>query len=132
MVRRTRGWRDPAKERFWRKAVRGWRRSGLSVRAYCAGNQLSEQNFYAWRREIARRDQEKFRGGASDHHRESRPRRAQPVSPENLFMPVQVMSEQSYGRIEIVLSSSRVVRVEPGFDRFTLREVVMTLEGLSC
>ena len=44
------GKRDLAKERFWRRALRQWQRSGLSVRAYCAEHDLTEALFYAWRR----------------------------------------------------------------------------------
>lgn len=49
--------RSEAKERYWRGQVSGWRSSGMEIRAYCRQHQLSEQNFYAWRRELARRDQ---------------------------------------------------------------------------
>ena len=49
--------RSEVKERFWREQVSGWQSSGLGIRAYCQQHQLSEQNFYAWRRELARRDQ---------------------------------------------------------------------------
>ena len=129
---RARWRRDPAKERFWRKAVRGWQRSGLSIRAYCAGNQLSENNFHAWRREIARRDQEKGRGRTNQRRHRGRSRRAKPIARENLFVPVRVTSNLSCGAIEIVLSSSRTVRVVAGFDRLALRDVIATLEALPC
>ncbi len=49
--------RSEVKERFWREQLSGWQSSGLGIRAYCQQHQLSEQNFYAWRRELARRDQ---------------------------------------------------------------------------
>ena len=45
-----------SKERFWRRMVRQWRKSGLSVRAFCAERGLSEPSFYAWRRTFAERD----------------------------------------------------------------------------
>jgi hypothetical protein len=47
--------RDPDKERFWREAVAGWRRSGQTIRAYCREQQLSEASFHAWRRTLAER-----------------------------------------------------------------------------
>ena len=50
--------RDFGKERFWRRTLRQWRRSGLSVRAFCAEHVLAEASFYAWRRIVAQRDQE--------------------------------------------------------------------------
>jgi hypothetical protein len=49
--------RSAAKELFWRGQVSGWQSSGLGIRAYCQQQQLSEANFHAWRRELARRDQ---------------------------------------------------------------------------
>jgi hypothetical protein len=51
-------WRDPAKEKYWRRLLRMWRRSGLTGRDFCAEHKLSEPSFYAWKREIARRDHE--------------------------------------------------------------------------
>ncbi len=49
--------RSEVKERYWRGQVSGWQSSGLGIRAYCQRHQLSEANFHAWRRELARRDQ---------------------------------------------------------------------------
>ena len=56
-----RGKRDGGKERFWRRMLRQWRRSGLCVRAFCAEHGLAEPSFYAWRRIVAERDQESAR-----------------------------------------------------------------------
>ena len=47
--------RSEVKERWWREHVTAWQRSELSIRQYCLQQQLSEPNFYAWRRELARR-----------------------------------------------------------------------------
>ena len=38
------------KERFWRTTMRQWRRSGMSVRAFCEAHGLAQPTFYAWRR----------------------------------------------------------------------------------
>jgi hypothetical protein len=46
-------WQEVA---FWRVVLRKQRRSGLTARAFCRQEQLSEASYYAWRREIARRD----------------------------------------------------------------------------
>jgi hypothetical protein len=122
MARRRR-WRNPAKERFWRKAVRGWQRSGLGIRVYCVKKHLNENNFHAWRRELVRRDAEK-------NERQGRSRPGKP--PPNLFVPVQAVSSACPGRIEIILSAGRTVRVDAGFDRLALRDVLTTLEALPC
>ena len=50
------GRRDEGKEQFWRAAVAEHWQSGLSVREFCKGRQLVENSFYAWRREILKRD----------------------------------------------------------------------------
>jgi hypothetical protein len=60
-----RGGRDRAKERFWRGEVRGWRRSGLSVRGWCRQRQLSEPSFYSWRRTLSQRDGATAQGRAA-------------------------------------------------------------------
>jgi transposase-like protein len=47
------GQRDSDKERFWRRMLRQWQRSGLSIRAFCRKHNLAEPSFYAWRRTFA-------------------------------------------------------------------------------
>jgi hypothetical protein len=36
-------WRDPAKERRWRRLLQQWRRSGMTGRAFCAEHQLVDR-----------------------------------------------------------------------------------------
>lgn len=50
--------RDPDKEAFWRLAVSEQRCSLMSVRGFCRREGLSEASFYAWRRELQKRDAE--------------------------------------------------------------------------
>jgi len=47
--------RDASKERFWRDVLRRFAASGLSVRAFCKRERLTESTFYAWRRTIGER-----------------------------------------------------------------------------
>jgi hypothetical protein len=56
--------RDPRREAFWRGVMRRFGESGLTVRAFCAGERLSEPSFYAWRRVFRRRDAERTAPGA--------------------------------------------------------------------
>ena len=49
----ARAQRDETKERFWRRQVRLWQRSGQSVRAFCQDQGLSEASFYGWRHTLA-------------------------------------------------------------------------------
>jgi transposase-like protein len=118
-----RGERDRSKEQFWRQQVRQWRRSGLTVRDFCIEHGLSEPSFYAWRRTLAERDRQA--GG--------RPR-PQPCSgPAALpaFVPVRVLPEPA-APLEVVLGPGRVVRVAPGFDATTLRQLLAVLEEPAC
>jgi hypothetical protein len=56
--------RDLAKEAYWRQALRRFSASGLSGRAFCQREQLTESAFYAWRRTLGERDGESNSGPA--------------------------------------------------------------------
>jgi len=49
--------RSVEKEEFWRLALAEHANSGLTVRAFCQREALSEASFYFWRRELRTRDQ---------------------------------------------------------------------------
>lgn len=48
--------RSANKETSWRLLVAEQRRCGLSVRAFCRQQAISEPSFYAWRKELQKRD----------------------------------------------------------------------------
>lgn len=50
------GSRSSEKEAFWRLVVDEQKASGLSVRSFCRRESVSEPSFYAWRKELHRRD----------------------------------------------------------------------------
>jgi hypothetical protein len=113
-----RGKRDGGKERFWRRMLRQWRRSGLCVRAFCAEHGLAEPSFYAWRRIVAERDQASARV---------------PTAPAGddapVFVPVRVIDVATHSvAFEVVLERGRVVRVLRDFDAETLRQLLAVLE----
>jgi transposase len=98
--------RDLRKEREWRRRIREWRRSGLSVRAFCAGHSLAQPSFYAWRRELAKRDAESA-----------------------AFVSVEVVADApAADALEVVLDGGRTIRVVAGFDAATLRQLLAVLE----
>jgi hypothetical protein len=99
------------KEQFWRDMLLLWQTSGQTIRAFCHAQHLSEPSFYAWRRIIAQRE------------------RQQPA-----FVPVRVTPTPTTSiPIELVVGGGRVVRVPPGFDADTLRNLLAILEELpSC
>ena len=111
--------RDPRKERFWRRMLRQWRRSGLTIREFCSQHQLSEPSFYAWRSAIAQRDQE---------------RAASPAEPTAthvwaeagpLFVPLCLPASAAV--LELVLPDGLVLRVPSGFDPVTLQQLLGAL-----
>lgn len=101
------------KERFWRIQLRQWRKSGLSVRAFCEVQGLAEPSFYFWRRTLAQREAAAVR-----------------------FVPVQVTPEPtstttanvSTGTLELLVGAGRRLRIAPGFDGPTLLRLLALLE----
>jgi transposase len=101
--------RDEEKERKWRRLIAQWRTSGLSVRDFCARHGLATPSFYAWRRHLQQR--------AAD---------------APAVVAVQVVGDPPPAHasaLELVLADGRIVRVAPGFDAATLRQLLTTLEG---
>ena len=143
MARRQR--RDPAKERFWRRIVQGWKRSGLSVREYCDFESLAEPAFYAWRRELAKRDREAESAAARNVGGHAAELSGTAVSPARqgapTFLPVRVVADGmtdplgSPSRtdcIEVQLPSGVRLQVPTGCNRQALVEVLAALETRPC
>jgi transposase len=112
--------RDVEKERFWRDAIRRRQHSKQSVRAFCFEQGLSESSFHLWRRIIAQRDQEAVG--------------TRPAGEADLpaFVPLRVIPEavaaSAVAALEVVVGPGRLIRVPPGFDPATLRNVLAVLE----
>ena len=105
--------RDERKERQWRRWIELWRASGLTIRAFCARHRLATHNFYAWRRTLEQRGID-----------------------QGLFVPVQVVADTppvTTTTLEVVVTEGLTVRVAPGFDPPTLRQLLALLqEGRRC
>ena len=116
----AKGKRDLAREARWRGLLAAQRRSGLSVRAFCAREQVTEPSFYAWRREIGVRDGKK-----------ARPPVAKRRTPA--FVPVLMpgMAAGNDGHIVIELRGGRVLRVPPGLPTARVTELVRAVEAAS-
>jgi transposase-like protein len=116
---------DRAKERFWRRMLCQWRRSGQSVRAFCAQHGLAEPSFYTWRRTLTQRDQ--VRRQARGPGRQALPaQQADSASDQPVFVPVRLLAPAA--ALEVLLSSGRLLRVPTGFDAATLRQLLAVLE----
>jgi hypothetical protein len=134
--------RDPAKEKYWRRLLRQWRHSALSGRDFCAEHGVSQPSFYAWRREIARRDQQ--RRAATQQHAgpvaQAASTTASSLAPQPFssaatptFVKLAVAANApTSSAIEVVVAERRLLRVRPGFDADLLRQLVRLLEEPSC
>jgi transposase len=102
-----------SKEQWWGRQVRQWRSSGLSVRAFCAAQGLSEPSFYAWRRTLAQREAT-----------------AVPLVPLTVKPEPQLVTAHvpSVAALELVLDAGRCLRIGPGFDGPTLVRLLALLE----
>jgi transposase len=99
--------RDLHKEREWRRRLRDWQRSGLSVSAFCRRYGLAENRLYAWRRILAQRQAE-----------------------QAAFVPVRLLTDNGShdDKLEVLLAGGRRLRVPKGFDAATLRQLLAVLE----
>jgi hypothetical protein len=143
MAARHGGWqRDPAKERHWRRLLRHWRRSRLSVRDFCDWQELAEPTFYFWRRELAKRDRETGHQSVATKCERRAPRQNDmPAREKAQFLSVQVVPETQAvatsrqphtDGIEVHLPSGVRLHVPPRYDRQALIDVLAALETLPC
>ena len=147
--------RDLGKERFWRRMLRLWRRSGCSVRDFCGEHDLSEPSFFAWRRTLAERDRQRTprcesrRGeskaraaaassaaaaaGDGNEGGDDRPSISKAIQ-QPVFVPLRVVATTSQhpgAAFEVVLHGGRIVRVPAHFDAAGLRQLLVILEEAS-
>jgi hypothetical protein len=91
--------------------------SGLTARDFCRNENLKESSFYAWRRELARRDEES-----------SEPKRKAKQLASSPFLPI-ALTAVAPAPIEITLAANVSVRVSDGCDASLLKMVLSALEG---
>lgn len=106
-----------------------WRKSGLSLPAFCAPRGVNPKTMSGWIHKPAYR-------AAIDQARGEVATPQVPDPAEPAFLPVRVAEAQAHtpGRagVAVVIGTGRRVVVGPGFDAETLRRVVAVLEGRSC
>jgi len=148
------GKRSVEKERQWREIMARYERSGLKVRAFCNQEQIKESQFFAWKRELKRRDD--TRTVNRDDPRRSRhhglaestaapqamtakgatmaARAVAMNGPVAAFAPLHVVrpSPATPSSIEIIVADSLRVAVMPGFDPEVLGQVLAVVEGRGC
>jgi transposase-like protein len=109
--------RDPKRERFWRDALQRHKSSGLTVRAFCAREQLAETAFHAWRRTLRERDAQR--------------RQVPPAKPTPAFVPVVVrqLDRRSDGHIVIDLRHGRSMRLPASMPVEQVARLLRAIEG---
>jgi transposase-like protein len=105
----------------WQQWIAEAARSGSSIRAFCRERQVTEGQFYAWRRRLSGKAQ-----GAAK-------RRARAAVTSATFALVQAggAPPESAG-VELVWADGRRLRIGPGVDAATLRTVLAVLEPERC
>ncbi len=99
----------------WRKRIVAAAQSGQSIRAFCQERQITESQFYAWRRRL-----NGDRGSA-------RPAEAMSSATFALVQEPGATPEPVAG-VELVWANGRRLRIGPGADAATLRTVLAVLE----
>jgi len=136
MAGRKRGRKpDPAKEAFWRDAMRRWKRSGLGIREFCRRERLAEGSFYAWRRELARRERNQASTTSLRDGRRSGRARSAAIPP--LFLPIHVRggapeATLGDGTIEVRLSGGEILRAGSAVSPERLARLIEALEARPC
>jgi transposase-like protein len=100
--------RGPNREQYWCEAVAGWKKSGQTIAAYCRARGLGQASFYAWRRQLARRDR---------------------VAPAKTFVPLTVVPDAV---VEVVLPTGVVLRVPAAADAAAVAKLVAALGTAPC
>ena len=120
--------RDEAKEQYWREKIQAGARSGLSIREFCRRNGLKESQFYAWRRELWRREQEK-----AGNRKRKVPNNVTPAKASFALVNMDENSQElNEAGIELLLRGGRKLRIGKGVDAETLVNVVTALERERC
>lgn len=109
-------------ERYWRRQVRRWGRSGLSQVDFCRRERLSVTSLRWWKWQIGVREVRR-----TIAHRPEAP------AGTPAFVPIRVVdSKTTAAGVEIVLRGGRAVRVQGDFDPAVLSKVIATLEAAPC
>lgn len=103
---------------FWAALVEQYQASGLTLRAFCAQQQLRYLTFQGWRRRLAR------------DAALTRKRPVLPVLARVHVTPAEPVASATPARYELLLRDARVVRLDAHFDAASLTRLLQTLEAL--
>jgi transposase-like protein len=114
--------RDVTKEQHWREVLQRQVESGLTARAFCRLEELTESAFYFWRRTIRARD------GQAPPRKSRRADGESPPPPA--FVPAVVASPpRGEESILIELAGGRLLRLPSSTSPATLVDLIVCLEA---
>jgi hypothetical protein len=128
-----------AREQFWRRVIGKRLRSGLTIRAFCDREGLTESAYHFWRRELLKRDGRKQRTAARGRQTSMAVQEVRAVPTfasltlgDASSEMARVSSIEPSMAIEIVLRDNVRVRVGRGVDLQLLHQVLGVMEHRSC
>ena len=93
----------------WRGVLETWRRSGLTVAAFCRRRRIAAPTFYVWKRRLG-----------------------VPPDPLPAFLPVRVVPPSSRSVVELDLRGGRRLRLHTEITPDLIAGLVRALEGEAC
>ena len=126
----AKGARSIERERFWRQVMKKFATSGLSVRAFCRAESLSEASFYGWRRELRLRDAEtKHPIAKRTNQSQRRAKETPPPSMSPALVEVVALPAVTAPLIEIETPAGYTIRLHGAADPQRLAAVLGCLPG---
>ena len=124
--------RNIQKEAHWRDVIARQAASGVSVRQFCASEEITEAAFYTWRRKLALRDREAQRASqaveaqAGQNGRQGEGSLATTPHTGGEFIPLRLIEDS--GTLEVVHPGGCRVRIGGPVDAATLHRVLEVLD----
>ena len=112
---------DVERTEHWRGLVRAWEGSGLTQVDFCRRKGVSVHTFRSWRYSLRLQAKEERRAPAS-----------RALAPPFGEVKLAEKARLAGAGVAVELGDGRVVRVEPGFDPATLKEVLAVLGSSAC
>ena len=123
------------KEQYWRLVLDEFGSSGQSVREFCKREGLREPSFYAWRKEIRRRDEDVASAKLNHRRGLGRSKAAQDQFAAPALVEVVTRPAAATPGIEIETPSGFTIRLGEQVDRELMTSVLssmLPLEQASC
>ena len=118
------------RESYWRGVLKQYSESGLSIRAFCQKNRISEGSFFSWRKRIQSRDADTAAVAVSD----SSPNVAKLLSVDIIDPADSSKAQDSFASVallEIATPNGFTLRVPRTMDPKQLGELLSVITGVA-